>query len=324
MPLLQINAGSDGLTLHRAPHSILPVLRRALRVPGPIVIMVHGYKFAPGHARACPHNHILSLDPGRTGWKVKSWPRALGFGLGAEDEGLAIAFGWPARGTIWQAYAQAERAATCLAELMEILCQLAPRRRVHIVAHSLGARVALQALPRMSCGHPGRVILLNGAEFGEHARVALDSPTGKGAEFINVTSRENDLFDFLLERLVRAPRSGDRCVSHALPARHNSLTLQLDHPCTRDALDRAGFPLASATFRVCHWSAYLRPGVFKLYRALLRSPATLALDDLRHMLPDAPEPRWSGMFRLSGPVRPRHAHAGDLHTPPPGRAHRAA
>ncbi|MEM9910190.1 MAG: hypothetical protein AAF922_05345, partial [Pseudomonadota bacterium] len=185
-------------------------------------------------------------------------------------------------------------------ELLAILAQLAPDRPVHILAHSLGARVALRALPACNTARLGRIILLNGAEFGETARAALDSPAARAAEVINVTSRENDLFDFLLERFVSPPKTGDRCLSQSLPERPNTLTLQLDHPDTIRALRRAGFCLASESFRVCHWSAYLRPGVFDLYKAMLRAPASTDLNRLRVLLPNAPEPRWSHMIALPG------------------------
>lgn len=299
MPLLQINAEPDALRLHNARHSFIPLIRRALRRPGPIVIMLHGYKFAPHHPVSCPHNHILSLDPNRCGWKVKSWPRALGFGEGQPDEGLAIAFGWPARGSIWQACLSADRTALQLAELLQILTDLAPNRPLHILAHSLGARVVLRALPVCGSIPLGRVILLNGAEFGETARTALDSPAGAGSEIINVTSRENDLFDFLLERLVRPPKSGDRCLSQNLPDRANTLTLQLDHPDTVAGLNSAGFSLGPDSYRVCHWSAYLRPGVFDVYKALIRHPERTQLSRLRASLPAAMEPRWSHLVGVT-------------------------
>ncbi|MEO1138799.1 MAG: alpha/beta hydrolase [Pseudomonadota bacterium] len=298
MPLLQINAGPDGPRLHGAAQALLPTLRTALRVPGPIIVMIHGYKFAPGHAQSCPHQLILSLRPRRATWKVKSWPRALGFGVGNCKEGLAIAFGWSARGTIWQAYQQAEMAGLCLSDLIAMIQQIAPHKPVHMVAHSLGARVALGALPHVKPGSVGRSILLNGAEFGACARMAVDSPAGRLAEVINVTTRENDVFDFLLERLIRAPETGDRSLAQTLPVRANTLTVQLDHPGTIAMLSDLGFSIAPGRARVCHWSTYLRDGLFEFYSSLLRCPDGHSIAALRAKLPDAPDPRWSRVLSL--------------------------
>ncbi|MCR9113430.1 MAG: alpha/beta hydrolase [Rhodobacteraceae bacterium] len=312
MPLLQINAGPDGPVVNRTQRPLGPTLQKALQTPGPIIIMLHGYKFAPGHHRGCPHRHILSLRPNPQCWKALSWPRALGFGAGKAQEGLGIAFGWSARGTIWQAYARAASAAGQLARLITQIRRAAPGRAVHLMAHSLGARVALGAMRQLPGGSIDRVILLNAAEYGAYARDALESEAGRAAEVINVTSRENDLFDFLLERLIAPPEPGDRTMAHAMPQRPNTLTIQLDHPGTLDVLTRAGFAIAPRTFRFCHWSTYLRPGLFDVYRTLLRNPETLPLAQLRAALPETPEPRWSRVLpvpdlRLALPTGQRAA-----------------
>ncbi|RKT30791.1 alpha/beta hydrolase family protein DUF900 [Roseovarius halotolerans] len=303
MPLLKINSGPDGPVLHTGQDSPLgPTLAQALRHGrGPVVIMTHGYKFAPGHGLDCPHQHILSLDPACRSWKAMSWPRALGFGAGQRDEGTGIAFGWPGRGTIWQAYRQAEVAGAALAQLIEMIARIAPDRPLHLLAHSLGARVVLGALERLPEGRVGRAILLSGAEFGSRAAEALSRGAGRTAEIINVTSRENDLFDFLLERLVTPPARGDRSLGHGLPALPRTLTLQLDHPDTLTALACAGFKIERPKARICHWSSYLRPGVFGFYRALLRTPEALPLPQLRAALPAEPDPRWSRILSLPYP-----------------------
>lgn len=304
MPLLQIDATPLGPCLHDAPTPVSSTLRAALDHPGPVIIMTHGFKFAPNHPFACPHRHILSLDPKVQSWKAKSWPRGFGFGAGSPDEGLAVAFGWSGRGSIWHAYDQAKQAGLCLADLIAMIRQEAPGRPVHLVAHSLGARVVLGALPHLDAGAIGRVLLLNGAEFGAAARAALESPAGQTAEVISVTTRENDLFDFLLERLIPASELGDRSLAQALPQRPNTLTLQLDHPETLRALDRSGFPVAQGRARFyCHWSTYLRDGVFEFYNALLRAPENLALARLRTQFPKCPDPRWSRVMQWpSAPV----------------------
>lgn len=222
----------------------------------------------------------------------------MGFGTGRADEGLGIAFGWPARGSIWQAWRAAEAAGRTLAELVQLIHRAAPGREVHLLAHSLGARVVLSALPHLPEGAIGRAILLNPAEFGGVARRVLATPAGRSAELINVTSRENDLFDFLLERLIAPPEHGDGTLAQTMPRGPGTLTLQLDHAATLQALGDMGFRIAPPSGRVCHWSAYLRPGVFALYRALLRQPGSYPLARLRALLPDRPDPRWSRMLQL--------------------------
>jgi pimeloyl-ACP methyl ester carboxylesterase len=307
MPLIHVNAGPDGPELHGRPDSLQDHLPGVLTDDGPVIVMVHGYKYAPNHPRECPHDQILALDPTRACFKVVSWPRGLGFGDGTVDEGLGVSFGWQARGTLRQAYAEAARAGERLARLIAMIRRLVPDRPVHAVAHSLGARVVLQALPHLPAGAVGRLILLAGAEFGGRAAEALDTPAGRGAEVINVTSRENDLFDFLLECLVPPPVRGNRSLGLALPAGPNVLNLQMDHPETLAALRGAGFGIGAPVTRICHWSPYTRPGVLEMYDRLLRDTGQLPLACLRAALPDRSTPRWSRLL-------PRPALPDDLVT----------
>ncbi|MEY8841579.1 hypothetical protein AB9K41_21335, partial [Cribrihabitans sp. XS_ASV171] len=123
------------------------------------------------------------------------------------------------------------------------------------------------------------------------------------AEFINITSRENDLFDFLFERLIAPPRPGDRAIGLGLDA-PNAVTLQLDCTGTLDHISRLAHPIAGAQHRICHWSSYMRPGVLHFYNALLREPERLSLDTLRRGLPEAPAPRWSRLLALPCPDLP--------------------
>ena len=182
MAVLQINTGPEGPRLQASPGALAPALRLALASTGPIVIMIHGYKFDPTHRQTCPHRHILSLSPKRDCVKAVSWPRGLGFSGQVTGEGLAIGFGWFARGTTWGAYGRAAQAGRALAELIEMIARLAPDRPLHLLAHYLGARVALTALPHIKTARVGRVILLSGADYGQTAREALQSPAGQSTE----------------------------------------------------------------------------------------------------------------------------------------------
>ena len=312
MPLIRLNVSETGL---RAPGaaSAGAVLGEALDQlpPGaPVVAMIHGYKFSPRLRRHTPHRHILSLRPGIDCPRVVSWPRHLGFGRGDPGEGLAIAFGWEGRGTIWRAYAEAGRAGRVLAELIGAVH--AAGAPTSILAHSLGARVALAALPHIPSGAVRRTVLLSAAEFTSSARAALDSPAGRHAEIVNITSGENAPFDLLLHGLVRPHRPFDRPVGAGLGgAGANWLDLPIDRPETRAALAGLGFRIPPPERRFCHWSGYLRPGMFALHRALIRQPGRTSLARLRAALPDAPAPsgpaplrRGPGLPLPSEPIAP--------------------
>lgn len=67
MPIIHVNA-DDGLPTTFPPDATHDD-------GGPVVIMVHGFKYAPGHATECPHRHIFALAPERACFKVVGWPR---------------------------------------------------------------------------------------------------------------------------------------------------------------------------------------------------------------------------------------------------------
>lgn len=296
MSLLAVNAHGPGLCLDPAA---LTAAIEALPPAAPIVAMIHGYRFSPGKGRHCPHDHILSFTPAPGDRKAVSWPRHLR--LGAPDAGLAIAFGWRARGSIWAAHAEAAQAARALAGLAALVRRIDPHRPIDVIAHSLGARVVLSALPQVDAGSFGRIILMAAAEFRDQAEAAVHSPAGRQADIVNVTSRENDMFDFCMETLLSGGL--DCSIGHGLANSHaNWFDLQIDRPEVLAALASLGYRLAPTRNRVCHWSPYLRPGLFALYRALLTRQISPAL--LRAHLPTGQEARWSRLIRASLPRLP--------------------
>lgn len=303
MPLIRINARGHDPVLHGEGLCALPWVAEAAQGRGPVILMLHGYKFQPGHPVHCPHGHILAEQDSNPCPKAVSWPVRLGFATGAADEGLGIAFGWAARGRLRDVYGRAPAAGHALAQVVRTLRAAAPERPIHAIGHSMGARVILQAMPHLARGDLERVVLLAAAEYRSVAQAMLATPAGQGSTVINVTTRENALFDFLFERIVPAPFHGDRALGAGLGTRLGSgagpdpspsdrhLTLPIDDPALLDALARRGMAVAPPQAAVCHWSAYRRDGIMKLYATLLRHPEAWPLAQLAAALPPPGAPR---------------------------------
>ena len=287
MALVHVNADHD-----HAPEQVARMAHK-LEPGAPIIVMIHGYRFSPSSPAHDPHRHILAMEPDLRARRVLSWPRALGIDPGGPKE-LAVGFGWEARGSLRRAYGNAADSARSLARIVDRLADAA-NRPVSLIAHSLGARVALGCMPHVEAGSVGRTILLAGAEFRANAAAALATPAGQRAEIINVISRENDLFDFALEVLLSGGRRQALGFGLAEPQR-NWVDVQIDDARTLAELDRLGFPMDPHALRMCHWSPYLRRGVFDFYRTALRQPWALPLGMLRLRLPQPTAPRWSRLL----------------------------
>lgn len=291
MPLLKVNIDRQ----HPCAATQRDV-RAALRhIPrsAPIVVCLHGYKFSPLEQAFDPHRHILSLMPESQSRKALSWPRALGFNGRNAAEGLCITVGWPARGSIWQAYEMARDVADGLARLIWDI-----DRPVSIIGHSLGARVALSAMPLLPAGAVSQLILLAAADFRSTAQEVLRSEAGKTCAFLNVTSRENDLYDLLAELALTPDHGRARSLGAGLGTQHpNWCDLQIDNAASRAALASLGFDIPAPDRAVCHWSPYLRAGLFDLYRTAIRHPEQLPLGLLKSLLPKAHSPRFSHLLR---------------------------
>ncbi len=266
-------------------------LRAALRsTDAPVAtVMIHGYRFSPdGPDRDNPHRHILSMTPVRDCWKAVSWPRHLHLDRG----GFGIGLGWMAQGPLAGAYRRAGETGAALAQIARIVRQERPGMRLTVIAHSLGARVALSALPLLEPGAIARMVLLSGAEYRAQAAAAMDRPAGRTVRILNVTSGENAPFDAAFRMLIRPETWTDWPVGAGLPApRPNWLDLAIDCPHHHEALRRVGFPLRPPRTRFCHWSGYMRPGIFALYRSVLGPDGAATLARLGAALPDRTDPR---------------------------------
>lgn len=267
----------------------------------PAVILVHGFKYDPGNGGFDPHRFILSPTALRDVPRSVSWPHHLGFTRPTGASKLCFTFGWPARGSIFAARRNSRPASEALSYLIRRIHAQSPTRPIHIMAHSLGARVALRALNDVPIGAVSRVILMAAALFQRETQAAMSTPAGRAVEVINVTSRENDLYDLMLEGLFF-----QRTVGQGLARpRPNWIDVQIDNAATRSALAAMGFPTRPPVARICHWSSYLRPGLFAFYRAALFKPEDMTLAKLREALPQRSEPRLARLRDLDLPFRPK-------------------
>ena len=282
-----------GLRWHNTGLSARQRLGDVARAQGPAIIMVHGYKYDPVQANHCPHAKLFSKKPGR-------WPDALGYGHGDPQEGIGIALGWDARGPLWKVHQRAAKLGESLAVLISLLHLQNPHRPVHVISHSLGCETALSSLSHLPANSVDRMVLLTGASYASQAVRMLDTPAGRSTQVFNITSRENDLFDYAFEQLVPAPQKGDVAIGQGI-ASPNAVTMQLDCPKTLGTLGTLGFAVAPSQRRICHWSAYKRPGVMAFYKSLLRDDHSPSIAALGQLLPAFPAPRWSRMIRPKNP-----------------------
>jgi hypothetical protein len=274
----------------------------------PVVVLVHGYKFHPDEPAADPHRSLFAPTTAG-GRRVRSWPEGLGFRDDAGESGLCVGFAWPAsapmlaslvatgRTGFARVYDRAADYGGRLAELVALLQRLAPGRPVDLLAHSLGARVALAALPALA-GSPGRVILLGAAEFDGRAREFVRACGAEAPAIYNVTARSNDLYDLAFEAFAPRRGQGEQALGLGLGAPHPSwLDLQLDRPEVTAWVNGLGIPLTASTARLCHSGFYTRGGALAVYEAILRRRPGWDVASLS-AVPcfAAQEPRWSRLL----------------------------
>lgn len=310
MAYLGITASAHGLRTAEPGADLARALDAALAdlPPGaPIVILVHGYKFDPRIDWRDPHRQLYAFDPPVDARRIRSWPKGLGFTPTGPAGGLCIGFAWPASAPLLPTLlasgrtgfaAVYDRAGDCgrqLAALIAAIQARAPGRAVDVLAHSLGARVALAALPHLDTA-PERIILLGAAEFDGRALTFLAAMRAPAPpQIFNVTARANDVYDLMFESF--APRAGwrERALGLGLGDRRPDwLDIQIDCPDVADWIVRRGIRLTPPTSRACHWSFYTRRGAFDLYQAILRRRPGWDLPSLRAEPAFArQEPRWS-------------------------------
>ncbi|MHA3915665.1 alpha/beta hydrolase [Halovulum sp. GXIMD14793] len=271
------------------------VVREALDQlkPGaPVVVMIHGYKFTPERPIDDPHRLIYALRPEDDHWKIRSWPAGLGF-CNDPAAGLCIGYAWPATARenpgdtafdgngFARVYEKAKHAGKALAHLLDMIAQIDPGRRIDLIAHSLGARVALKSIRHAKDARIGRVILMGSAEFAGPARRSLAGARST-PEVYNITARSNTLYDILLRLFAPAHVRGSTPLGFGLKDTPVGwVDLDLDAAPVTNALAGRGLSLGGRRSPVCHWGFYIRKGSFCLYRSILRDRTDWSVAALR-------------------------------------------
>ena len=248
----------------------------------PVTLLTHGFRYCPFTPDADPHTRLFSTDRRKSSWKSVSWAHYLRL----SKEGLGIGFGWPALGRLDQAATRAFAAGRAMAGLITEINAARPDLRVRVVVHSLGARVALEAMQHAPTGSVETLLLLSGAEYRPAAERAMASQAGQAARVINVTSGENLAFDTLFRVLAPGRSVLSPMLSSGLGRAHPRwMDLRIDNPAHLAGLRALGYRPADPTHRVCHWSSFIRPGLFPIYRDLLGESGAAAFSRVASALP---------------------------------------
>lgn len=263
MPLLRIDAhGPEPRTAEGAPHGpALAAHLATLRQGAPLVVFTHGLRHSPFGTGWNPHAGLLSPAPDpRRHWKARSFVRQAHMGAGQRFDGHGIAFGWDAQGWIWPAMARARVAGMALARLMTNVRQARPDLRLAVVTHSLGARVVTEAMLRAPVPVFDRALLLTPADQRGRAVQALRAPGGRACTVVATQTRENWLCT-----LGFAAATGWRPTLARGPRHARWVDFTLDR--------HEGVTVGTWAHRTCHWSCYLRSGLWPLYRGWLTGTA---------------------------------------------------
>lgn len=221
MTVIQVTACGDQVINPAWPRrelrqTLAPTLAR-LPIREPIVIYVHGHE---------------------------DWPPADILREAREKPALSLNFNWPSKAKfaavvpdVRRLYDLAGQAAVPLANLINLLGELAPGHRIDLMGHSLGARSCLAALPKVKHPNVARLICLSAVEFSAITLLALQAPMARKIAFYNVTTPSQPLFHRFMHHFGPRPGPADRLLSKgfAFP-RNNWLDIRLDDPVVRRPL----------------------------------------------------------------------------------------
>lgn len=260
--------------------------------PRPMVVLINGFNFNPGDdnddnphrglfgKQWRPHlSRLPDIAAGRTdllafGWfsaemSLRSWLRAW-----MNGRYNPYRWGWDL----------AEKAAGVLASVIGwdpgLDDPIDPRPTlppVDLIAHSLGARLALGVLRQVQPGRVRRVLLLNGAEYSQTGKVVA---AYSRAQVLNIVVRADDVLAmlgrvFAPERFVAKVVGRDGIIG---PPRHWA-DVVLDDPLVKQRAAAAGWPDVEGNApqsRWDHWFSYTHAPNWALFSSFLAGERSAA------------------------------------------------
>jgi pimeloyl-ACP methyl ester carboxylesterase len=186
-------------------------------------------------------------NPPRISIQLPAHHQATPFALKPKDKNtLVIDFRWLGYAAGLRAlpdfstpYDKAGSEAEGLARLINGLRKIAPDCPVDVVAHRLGARVALMAISTARSKMWRSLLLSNAFEYSARTLAALDCPMGKHLKFHNIITHHKNITSFFFDHFGPKPGPADRaiCFGYKFPHANWSEVLDTDLAVTKLLLD---------------------------------------------------------------------------------------
>ena len=121
-------------------------------------------------------------------------------------------------------YEKAGYEAEGLSSLINGLRKVSPDSPVDVVAHRLGARVALMAVRKARSLKWRNLLLSNAFEYSARTLAALDCPMGAHLTCYNIISQNRNIAPFIFDRFGPKPGPADRAICFGYRFAHSNWT----------------------------------------------------------------------------------------------------
>ena len=183
-------------------------------------------------------------NPPRISIQLPAHHQATPFALQPKDNNtLVIDFRWLGYATglcalpdMQAPYDKAGLEANGLACLIDQLRITSPDSPVDVVAHRLGARVAIMAVKTARSKMWRRLLLSNALEYSARTLAALDCPMGAHLACYNIVAANHSLTPFLFDRFGPKPGPADRAICYGYKFPHSNWVEVPEHSAEAVAL----------------------------------------------------------------------------------------